>query len=76
MNKFQLASSFKPQGDQPVAIKELTAGLKAGKRHQVLLGATGTGKTFTVANIIANLNKPSLVLGPQQNPSRSTLQRI
>ncbi|MDF9824802.1 excinuclease ABC subunit B [Breznakia sp. PF5-3] len=58
---FDLVSDFKPQGDQIKAIAELTKGLEAGKKQQVLLGATGTGKTFTVSNVIAKVNKPTLV---------------
>ncbi len=59
---FELISKYKPAGDQPEAIKELVEGIKEGKRDQVLLGATGTGKTFTIANVIASVNKPTLVL--------------
>lgn len=59
---FDLVSKFKPSGDQPEAIKELTKGIKDGKKYQVLLGATGTGKTFTIANVIKEVNKPTLVL--------------
>ncbi|WIV18865.1 excinuclease ABC subunit UvrB [Paenibacillus polygoni] len=59
---FQLESEFQPQGDQPAAIEELVAGVRAGKRHQTLLGATGTGKTFTIAQTIAKLNRPTLVI--------------
>lgn len=59
---FNLVSKFKPNGDQPKAIKELVKGIKAGKRDQVLLGATGTGKTFTIANVIKEVNKPTLIL--------------
>ena len=59
---FELCSSYKPKGDQPEAIAELTAGIKAGEHAQILLGATGTGKTFTISNVIANVNKPTLVL--------------
>jgi len=62
MNKFQIQTSFKPKGDQPKAIKELALGIKKGYRHQVLLGVTGSGKTFTVANVIAKINKPTLVI--------------
>lgn len=58
---FDLVSEFKPQGDQIKAIEELTTGLEEGKKQQVLLGATGTGKTFTVSNVIARVNKPTLV---------------
>ncbi len=52
---FDLVSKFKPSGDQPEAIKELSKGIKDGKKYQVLLGATGTGKTFTIANVIKRL---------------------
>ena len=62
MDKFELVSPYKPTGDQPEAIKKLTEGVKNGLREQVLLGVTGSGKTFTMANIIANVNKPTLVL--------------
>lgn len=59
---FELVSKYQPSGDQPKAIKELVDGLNEGKKEQVLLGATGTGKTFTIANVIAKTNKPTLVL--------------
>ena len=59
---FKLVSKFKPSGDQPEAIRELVEGIKEGKKEQVLLGATGTGKTFTIANVIKEVNKPTLVL--------------
>ena len=59
---FDLVSKFVPSGDQPEAINELTTGINEGKKEQVLLGATGTGKTFTIANVIKNVNKPTLVL--------------
>ena len=62
MDKFELVSEFQPMGDQPEAIEELVTGIIGGKRHQVLLGGTGTGKTFTFANVIARVNKPALVL--------------
>ncbi len=61
-DKFIIHSNFKPTGDQPEAIQKLTAGLENGLKEQVLLGVTGSGKTFTMANIIANVNKPTLVL--------------
>ena len=61
-HKFEIISPFKPTGDQPTAIKELVDGLDSGKRLQVLLGATGTGKTFTMANIIEKVQRPALVL--------------
>lgn len=59
---FELISKYKPSGDQPEAIKELVEGINEGKKEQVLLGATGTGKTFTIANVIEKTNKPTLVL--------------
>lgn len=59
---FKLVSKYEPAGDQPRAIEELVKGIEEGKKHQVLLGATGTGKTFTIANVIAKVNKPTLVL--------------
>ena len=61
-NEFKLVSKFKPSGDQPQAIENLVKGITEGKKEQVLLGATGTGKTFTIANVIASVNKPTLVL--------------
>lgn len=59
--KFELISSYQPSGDQPQAIAELVKGIQEGKKHQVLLGATGTGKTYTISNVIAQVNKPVLV---------------
>ncbi len=59
---FRLASDYKPKGDQPNAIDELTRGIYAGEKHQVLLGVTGSGKTFTMAKVIEQLNRPALVL--------------
>ena len=61
-HKFELVSEYKPTGDQPTAIKELVDGLNAGKKVQVLLGATGTGKTFTMANVIQKVQRPALIL--------------
>ncbi|SDE50985.1 Excinuclease ABC subunit B [Paenibacillus sp. UNCCL117] len=60
--KFQLKSDFTPQGDQPAAIEQLLASIRSGQRHQTLLGATGTGKTFTAAQVIAQLNRPTLLI--------------
>ncbi len=62
MAKFKLVSSFKPEGDQPQAIRELTDAIKKGERFETLLGVTGSGKTFTLANVIANIGKPTLVI--------------
>lgn len=59
---FELVSKYKPSGDQPQAIEKLVSGIENGEKHQVLLGATGTGKTFTIANVIAKVNKPTLIL--------------
>ena len=59
---FQVVSKYKPAGDQPQAIEKLTEGVLRGDRFQTLLGVTGSGKTFTVSNVIANVNKPTLVL--------------
>jgi excinuclease ABC subunit B len=61
-SKFQLVSKYSPQGDQPKAIETLVDGIRSGKKHQTLLGATGTGKTFTVSNVIEQINRPTLVL--------------
>src|ERR1044071_1462114 len=66
MNKFQIVSSFKPAGDQVAAIQELTQGVKEGRKDQVLLGVTGSGKTFTMANVIAQWGKPALVISPNK----------
>lgn len=62
MKKFELVSNYKPSGDQPQAIQELIDGLKKGLQHQVLLGVTGSGKTFTISNVIAEMNKPTLII--------------
>jgi excinuclease ABC subunit B len=66
MDKFRLTSEYEPRGDQPRAIAELTAGILRGDTDQVLLGVTGSGKTFTMANVIANVNFPALVLAPNK----------
>ena len=62
MSMYKLHSDYVPTGDQPQAIEKLTDGLARGLRHQVLLGVTGSGKTFTMANIIKNANRPALVI--------------
>src|SRR5512136_2909010 len=59
---FELVSEYPPAGDQPQAIAKLTEGVLAGAKHQVLLGVTGSGKTFTIANVIKNVNRPTLVI--------------
>jgi excinuclease ABC subunit B len=63
---FKIVSKYHPSGDQPKAIEELVNGLNSGKRDQVLLGATGTGKTFTIANVIERVNKPTLIIEPNK----------
>ena len=68
---FKITSEFIPRGDQPEAIRELTEGLVRGDRHQVLLGVTGSGKTFTIANVIANA-PPSSSLTTKPSPPSST----
>tara|TARA_B110000114_G_scaffold87199_1_gene92086 strand:+ start:69 stop:320 length:252 start_codon:yes stop_codon:yes gene_type:complete len=60
--KFNIVSDFKPTGDQPKAIKQLIAGINSGEVHQTLLGVTGSGKTFSVANVIEQVEKPTLIL--------------
>lgn len=62
MDKFELHSDYKPMGDQPAAIEALANGVLNGDKEQVLMGVTGSGKTFTMANIIARVNRPTLVL--------------
>ncbi|MGH7197838.1 MAG: DEAD/DEAH box helicase family protein, partial [Candidatus Omnitrophota bacterium] len=59
---FKVRSAFKPKGDQPQAIEKLVRGIQSGNRNQTLLGVTGSGKTFTIAHVIAQLNRPALVL--------------
>ena len=62
MTQFQLKSDFDPRGDQPKAIEQLVEGLQKGYRHQTLLGVTGSGKTFTMANIIQKVQRPTLII--------------
>ena len=66
MDRFELDSPFAPDGDQPTAIKDLCNGLRDGLDHQVLLGVTGSGKTFTIANVIAETNRPALIVAPNK----------
>jgi excinuclease ABC subunit B len=66
MGRFKLSTDFKPQGDQPEAIRGLVDGLEQGIRHQTLLGVTGSGKTFTMANVIAKIDRPALILAPNK----------
>ena len=73
-NKFKLKSDFKPAGDQPQAIKSLVEGIKKGVKHQTLLGVTGSGKTFTIANVIKKIGKPTLVLAHNKTLSSKLTQ--
>src|SRR5512140_455992 len=66
MSLFNLTTSYTPRGDQPNAIEELVAGIERGDNHQTLLGVTGSGKTFTIANVIAKTGRPALVLAPNK----------
>ncbi|WP_313488031.1 DEAD/DEAH box helicase family protein, partial [Stutzerimonas kunmingensis] len=66
MSKFELVTRFKPAGDQPEAIRQMIEGIEAGLSHQTLLGVTGSGKTFSVANVIAHVQRPTLVLAPNK----------
>src|SRR5512146_1845686 len=66
MDRFNLVSDYQPRGDQPRAIDELSEGMLRGDRDQVLLGVTGSGKTFTMANVVANVNRPTLVIAPNK----------
>ena len=63
---FKLTTQFEPKGDQPAAIEQLMRGLEQGEKHQVLLGITGSGKTFTVGNVIARYGKPTLIMAPNK----------
>src|SRR5579872_3517983 len=64
--KFSLATAFKPAGDQPAAIQSLVQALKDGRQYQTLLGVTGSGKTFTVANVIQTVQRPTLIMAPNK----------
>jgi len=73
-SKFKLKSEFKPAGDQPKAIKQLVEGIKNGLEHQTLLGVTGSGKTFTIANVIAKIQKPTLVIAHNKTLAAQLVQ--
>lgn len=72
---FKLHSAFRPSGDQPEAIRRLEEGLEDGLAHQTLLGVTGSGKTFTIANVIADLQRPTMVLAPNKTPGGAAVWR-
>lgn len=74
--KFDLVSAFSPTGDQPEAIAQLTTGIKNGDPAQVLLGVTGSGKTFTMANVIKNINRPTLILSHNKTLAAQLYEEI
>ena len=76
MSRFKLSSKFKPAGDQPQAVEKLTEGLKNGQKFQTLLGVTGSGKTFTIANVIQNVQKPTLVIAPNKTLAAQLAQEF
>jgi len=75
-NKFKINSKYKPEGDQPQAIEKLAGGLKGGKKFQTLLGVTGSGKTFTIANVIEKVQKPTLVIAPNKTLAAQLAQEF
>ncbi|MFZ2975760.1 MAG: excinuclease ABC subunit UvrB [Candidatus Moraniibacteriota bacterium] len=76
MMEFKISSKFKPEGDQPQAIAKLTAGLETGRRFQTLLGVTGSGKTFTIANVIEKVQRPTLVIAPNKTLTAQLAQEF
>ena len=74
--RFKLKSKFKPKGDQPSAIKQLTDNLKSDVKDQVLLGVTGSGKTFTMANVIGKIQKPTLIISPNKTLAAQLYQEF
>ena len=74
MPRFEVISPFEPAGDQPQAIEELAEGIRDGAPYQTLMGATGTGKTFSMSKVIESVQKPTLVISPQQNSGGATLR--
>jgi excinuclease ABC subunit B len=76
MKKFQIKSNFKPTGDQPEAIHQLSSGIINGDKYQTLLGVTGSGKTFTVANVIQNVQRPTLILAHNKTLAAQLFQEF
>ena len=76
MPDFKIVSDFKPKGDQPQAIRKLAEGVKQGLTHQVLLGVTGSGKTFTMANVIEQVQRPTLVIAPNKTLAAQLFQEF
>ena len=74
--EFKLQAKFKPTGDQPQAIKQLSANLKNGVRHNVLLGVTGSGKTFSIANVIEKVQRPTLIISPNKTLAAQLYQEF
>ncbi len=74
--EFRLQSKFQPAGDQPAAIRGLISGLESGLAHQTLLGVTGSGKTFTMANVVQQLQRPTIVMAPNKNASSPALRGV
>src|SRR3989339_1282047 len=76
MNKLQLVSNYQPSGDQPTAIKQLVQGLEKKHKFQTLLGVTGSGKTFTMANVIQAVQKPTLIISPNKTLAAQLCQEF
>ena len=76
MSQFQISDEFKPRGDQQQAIEQLREGVLKGEKHQTLLGVTGSGKTFTIANVVAQVNKPALVIAPNKTLAAQLYQEF
>ena len=76
MDHFELVSEFQPTGDQPQAIEQLVKGFKEGNQFETLLGVTGSGKTFTMANVIQQLQKPTLIIAHPGRPALFRVQRV
>lgn len=71
MSRFELVTQFQPAGDQPEAIRKLVSGIESGLSHQTLHGVTGSGKTFSIANVIQQVQRPALILAPNKTRLRS-----
>ncbi|MBI5968163.1 MAG: DEAD/DEAH box helicase family protein, partial [Deltaproteobacteria bacterium] len=76
MPDFRIVSEYRPKGDQPQAIEKLVKGVQQGLTHQVLLGVTGSGKTFTMANVIESVQKPTLVIAPNKTLAAQLFQEF
>ena len=76
MDRFKIVSEYKMMGDQPKAVETLASGIMEGKKAQTLMGVTGSGKTFTMANIIEQVQKPTLVISSQQDSGGSASRRV